>query len=102
MIIDKYINVCNYILLYSAQFGTVRKSNGDVYPIEWTDFHLSNIAEDSSNIPKAMTIRFSANKRIYSTTIYLLKQHQLPLFEGRPVTSKINIIPLELGRYIYI
>lgn len=44
----------------SATFGFVRNPNGESYAIDWTDFHLANIAEDQQSIaPKALNFQFT-------------------------------------------
>lgn len=56
--------------LASAQHGYVRKSNGQIYAIDWTDLHLSKIPEETPNLPTVLNVRFAANGEVFSTAVY--------------------------------
>ncbi|XP_059608212.1 uncharacterized protein LOC132256049 [Phlebotomus argentipes] len=71
--------------LTHVQSGNVRVPCGDVYAIDWSDFHLSSLAEHPKSLPRALTFRFSSEGRNFTAVLHFHLDQILPLQGGRPL-----------------
>lgn len=85
------------IFFLSAQHGYVRRSNGKIFPIDWTDFHLSKVPVNHMNLPKALAISFSANGEMYLTTVYVSK-NEIRMVGTVPRSYESNVIRSQIGK----
>lgn len=70
--------------LSHCQFGNFRIPNGKVFPIDWTDFHLSKFGENPENLPTKADINLKANGKKYQLLVRFKTGSVVPLMGGNP------------------
>lgn len=88
----------NYII-GSAQHGYVRKANGDIFPIDWTDFHMAKVPDKHDNLPKALNISFEANGEVFSSSVYTTDS-RVSLAGTVPRGYETELIKAQIGKYL--
>lgn len=58
---------------------------------------MDRLAEDPTNIPKGVSIRFTSKGTMYSTSVYFKRNDVIPLFGAVAQTWSGNIVPIETG-----
>lgn len=81
--------------LTHCQFGNFRTTNGKVFPIDWTDFHLSKFGENPDHLPSASVINLQANGRQYQLLVHFRKASVVPLMGGNPFDWIEYSVPIE-------
>ncbi|XP_055390004.1 uncharacterized phosphotransferase YvkC-like [Condylostylus longicornis] len=79
--------------LTHVQFGNVRLENDKVYPIDWTDLRILNVAEEIKTIPQRIAIHFKAGGRNFKAFLYLEQSKFIKLLNGSPFQWRIINIP---------
>ncbi|XP_055693663.1 uncharacterized protein LOC129796030 [Lutzomyia longipalpis] len=82
--------------LTHVQSGLVRLPCGEVYPIDWSDFHISTLAEHPASLPRGFTFRFSGAGRTFTVVLHFLPEKILPLQGGRPLEWFSHHVPFEV------
>lgn len=80
---------------FSSQFGNLRSTNGQLSPIDWTDFHLSNFAEDPNHFPAASIINLEAGHKKYQMIVNFRTNSKVPLMGGNPFDWMGFNVPFE-------
>lgn len=70
------------MIFYSSQFGNVRAPNGEVLPINWTDFNLASIGEFQDQLPQATIIQITADDKDFIAVVTFRNHEKVPLFGG--------------------
>ncbi|KAG5679828.1 hypothetical protein PVAND_009366 [Polypedilum vanderplanki] len=65
-----------------SQFGNIRVANGDVMPIEWTDFHLASLGEYQDQLPEATIVQIEAGGKNFIAVVTFRNHEKVPLFGG--------------------
>ncbi|GAB0097107.1 uncharacterized protein DMENIID0001_127060 [Sergentomyia squamirostris] len=92
-----YLNTISYTEgLTHVQSGCVRLPNGTVHAIDWSDFHLSSLAEHPSSLPRAFTFRFSGGGRTFTAVVHFHLDRITPLQGGRPLEWFCHQVPFEV------
>lgn len=81
--------------LTHCQFGNFRTPNGKVFPIDWTDFHLSKFGENPEHLPSASIINLQANRRQYQLLVHFRTRSVVPLMGGNPFDWVEFNVPIE-------
>lgn len=71
--------------------------NGDAHPIDWTDFHLSQIAEYHDESPQATVIKFEAGNQTFNLFINFKNNQKVRLYGGNPIDWNAYVIPMEIA-----
>ncbi|XP_063709081.1 uncharacterized protein LOC134837628 [Culicoides brevitarsis] len=85
--------------LTHCQFGNFRTPTGKVFPIDWTDFHLSKFAENSEELPESATINLKANGRRFQLQVKFNTENCVPLMGGNPFNWIEYNVPFECTTY---
>lgn len=81
--------------LTHCQFGNFRTPNGKVFPIDWSDFHLSRFGEDPNFIPLESFINLKANGKHYQLKLTFKLGSIVPLMGGNPFDWIEFNVPIE-------
>ncbi|CRL04384.1 CLUMA_CG017475, isoform A [Clunio marinus] len=68
--------------LTHSQFGNVLLPNGDIYPIDWTDFNLAALGEYQNHLPEATIVMIQAKKLKLTVMVNFKNNTKVPLYGG--------------------